>query len=212
MIETEQTQSPKASDLESKPNVETETKDERNLVEVVAEKANDEIKTENIEKPVSVFDPENFDEPEPSSPSDDNAERLVAEPTSEPAKPDEATPAVIPEKIFERLTELETELESLRTEKEEFSKKAHQELVEARRHFLINGYKMKSDAYLAVADQALPDIDPRTQEGEESFRKWAIKHPELFESAPKMPIIEEEKNESGIFRAKNRTWRDVFKT
>ena len=140
----------------------------------------------------------------------------VEETKSEEAPPveekkHEAIPEVIPEAFLDRVTELEKELTTLRQERENNAAKNEAEKEAARRHLLLDSYKMKSEAYLAVADVELSGVDPRTPEGQEKFAQWAASRAELFENTPKIPTLNEGKNEHKKGNLKRgKSWADIF--
>ena len=121
------------------------------------------------------------------------------------------TPEEIPAFFLDRVTDLEKQLNVLREERQQIEQKDKEAFEASRLHILKDTFKIKSEAYITVANTELPDADPRTPEGLEAFQRWAATRAELFEANPKLPKTEgKTENEKGFFKRGNE-WKDLFR-
>jgi hypothetical protein len=92
------------------------------------------------------------------------------------------------QEMVNRLGMLESKIQDY-----EQKEKTRQEAVEtekvAARSKLLKELGMIDDLYGRLAP-AIEDADPRTEKGQEVYRQWMVKHPQLFKKAPTLEKIQ----------------------
>jgi len=151
------------------------------------------------EPPAEVEALQPIEEPQPEPPAtESDAVQVIADVVQEEKKqeltegqPEKAShpgQEELHQEMVSRLGMLESKIQDY-----EQKEKTRQEAVEtekvAARSKLLKELGMIDDLYGRLAP-TIEDADPRTEKGQEVYRQWMVKHPQLFKKAPTLEKIQ----------------------
>tara|TARA_R100000278_G_scaffold46562_2_gene40469 strand:+ start:1946 stop:2545 length:600 start_codon:yes stop_codon:yes gene_type:complete len=101
---------------------------------------------------------------------------------------------VLHQEMVNRLGMLESKIKDYEQKEQARQATIEQEKVAARGK-LLKELGIIDDLYGRLAP-SIEDADPRTEEGQEAYRQWMVKHPNLFKKAPTLEKISNATKES----------------
>jgi hypothetical protein len=144
-------------------------------------------------------------EPEPVAVEPVQEEKKQLEPVAEDSSPEPVKPEVqdvLQQELVNRLGMLEGRIKDYEQKEKEREAQVVKEKVAAREK-LLKELGILDDLYGKLAP-SIDEADPRTEQGQEAYRQWMVKHPSLFK---KSPTLEKIKNATEETERRGNTFR-----
>jgi len=113
-------------------------------------------------------------------------EQVAEESSPEPVKPE--VQDALQQELVNRLGMLEGRIKDYEQKEKEREAQVVKEKVAAREK-LLKELGILDDLYGKLAP-SIDEADPRTEQGQEAYRQWMVKHPSLFKKSPTLEKIQ----------------------